>query len=81
MAASQLAVTPVQGDLIPSPGFLGYQACPWYTDLHADKTSTHVNKLIKKFFLEKEEKKTSQQEKYNNNKSPLKPPKHSVNEG
>lgn len=32
----------VSGDLIMVSGLLGDQTCMWYTDIHAGKTSIHI---------------------------------------
>jgi hypothetical protein len=39
---SQAPATPVSGDLKPSSGLCGYQACKWYTDIQACKTPIHI---------------------------------------
>jgi hypothetical protein len=33
-----------KGDSMPSNGFRGHQACMWFTDIHAGKTSTFFKK-------------------------------------
>lgn len=35
-------LTVVLGSPIPSSGPQGHQACLWYTEIHADKTSFHT---------------------------------------
>jgi hypothetical protein len=37
---SELSLTPVSRDLMPSPGLYGYQALKWYTDILEGKTNT-----------------------------------------
>lgn len=45
---SQSPVTLVTGNLIPSSGLCGHQACTWCTDLYVDKTSTYMKFKLKK---------------------------------
>jgi len=46
--SSQLSVTSVPGDPGPFSGLLWHQMFMWFIDMHASKTHTHKNKLIKK---------------------------------
>lgn len=39
--ATQLSLTPVPGNLIPSSGFHGHQPCTQYRDIHSWKISMH----------------------------------------
>ena len=43
---SHLSVTPAPRDLMPSSDLHGYQACTWYTCIHADQTVIYL-KIIK----------------------------------
>jgi hypothetical protein len=42
---SQLFVTPVLGNLMPSSGLFWHQEHKWCTDIHAAKIFTHVYKI------------------------------------
>ena len=45
--SSQVSVTPVPGDLIPSSGLHGHQAHTWCTYIHVDRT--HICFILKNF--------------------------------
>ena len=45
--SSQLSITSVPEDLIPSSGLLEHPACTWYTDIQTGKT--HINIKINIF--------------------------------
>ena len=47
--SSQLPAIPGHADLMPSSDFYWHQACMWDTDIHAGRTSTHIE--TKKWFV------------------------------